>query len=103
MSADFVAGDTSVLKVTCRDKETRQIIPNLNLATSIKLRYRIADGELRIRDMTVVDSAAGLVKYQFDIDELQAGLFRGEVRIVDAANKPLTNLDPVILTVREPV
>jgi hypothetical protein len=102
MAADFVAGDTTVLKVVCRDNETHEIIPDLDSAASVELKYRIADGELQTRTMHIVDPA-GLVSYQFEEDELTAGIFRGEVTITDAGNNPLTNLEPVVLTVRKRV
>jgi len=102
VSTQLVAGDTgTILKVVCKD-ESGEVLPGLASAT-VKLKYRIGASELQTRTMQVADAQAGRVEYQFQTDELVAGQFKGEVEVTDAANKVLTNLNPIVLSIRKRV
>lgn len=98
---DLVVGDTgSVLKATCTDKDTGIVLPGLG-ASVVRLKYRINNDNLKTKTMQVVDAAAGKVEYQFASGDLSsAGSFRGEIEVTDAANKVLTNIEPIVLMIR---
>jgi len=76
----MVAGTTPVLTVTCLNTAGEEL-PGLADSTAT-LRYRIGDGDLITRPMTVTPPN---VEYQFTSEEVIAGLLEAEVEVVDAS------------------
>ena len=97
----LVSGDTaSVYRVTCRDKDSGEVIDLTG--STVYLRWRNSAGDDTIeRQMTVVGSPAdGVAEYQFVADELFAPRMLFEVLIRNAQNQLLHSLDLLAEPVR---
>ncbi len=101
MSYDLVAGDRSKLVATCLDRATSA---PLNLSgKTLELRYRIDNGALQTKPMTITDAANGKAEYQFAAADLTAGTLTGEIRIQPGLSDQVTSLAPFHLSVRAPL
>jgi hypothetical protein len=102
--ATIVKGDGgSILRITITESETDAPI-NLTGKT-VKLRFSIAAGVLKERNMTVLDQATnpGEVEYQFPTTDLDAsGEMEAEYRINQGQADQLTSASKLRITVREP-
>lgn len=99
---DFVTGDTaSSLQVTCKDKGTGAVIDLTDC--SVILRWRkLSDGTEVEKAMSFVGSATlGVVKYQFEAGDLEAGKMKFEVEITDGSGHILTLTELIVANVRE--
>lgn len=103
MRAALVAGDTgSTLVVLCREHATQTPIDLTG--KTVQLRYRIDEGPVVVRTMTVQPPAtAGRAAYQFTGAELTAGTLVAEVRIQPGQADQLTSLELLYLPVRAPL
>lgn len=91
MSAQhFVEQDTaSKLVMSCKDFNTEIALPLGNDVT-VRLRYRIDSNPPEVKTMTIVDAVAGIVEYQWLAGELKPGKMKGQVQIIDADERVLT-------------
>lgn len=103
MAVEFVAGDTgSKLVMTCKDKGTGDLIDLTGL--TVRLKYKIAGGELQTKAMSVQSPAtAGKAEYLFLGNELVDGEMVGEVEIEDGNGKIVTQVNPFRLAIRPKV
>jgi hypothetical protein len=102
---DFVAGDTATkLRRTIKNGQDGSVV-DLSGAT-VKIKWRIDGGTLVTKDMTILDAAKGRVEYQFGAGELTADAtkgeskMRGEVMVLDALSKELTQRVPFNYIIR---
>jgi len=98
MATEYVDGDTgSSYDPICLRNSDRQ--PVDLTGKTVFLDFTCENRAMKTRQMTIVKPLEGKVTYQFQENELRAGLMKLVVRIVDAQNKTITNLDPVYLPV----
>ncbi|MDP2381250.1 MAG: hypothetical protein Q8N00_00440 [Nitrospirota bacterium] len=100
MGADLVAGDRgSLLRVTCRDNATKQVI---DLAgKTVTLRYAINEAAPVDKVMAVLEPATnGKATYQFAAADLTPGAFTGEILLQSGAADQVTSVGLFYLTVR---
>jgi len=102
---NLVAGDGgSMLRVTVRDSETRELIDLTG--KTIKVRYAINGGTVQQRDMTALDQTAnkGQAEYQFLTTDLTSGgEMKGEVRLQAGLADQLTTVDTFHLSIKAPL
>jgi BppU N-terminal domain len=102
MAFDFVTGDTgSRLVVTCLYNDTG--LPINLTGTIVKLNYTSNSGTLYTRNMTVLDTVAGIAEYRFAAGELLAPVITAEVEVTDNMGVILTSLDVLSLSVRQQI
>jgi hypothetical protein len=102
--ATIVKGDGgSKVSITVTDAETDAPIDLTGKA--VKLRFNIAGGVLKERDMTVLNQTTnvGQVEYQFLTTDLDAsGELEAEYRIGQGQSDQLTSASKLRITVRDP-
>lgn len=99
---EFVQDDTgSKLAVSCRDNATQEVI-DLTGGT-VRLRYRIAGGELQVKVMTITSPAEGVAEYLFLAGELAPGVMRAEIEITDVSGKVVTSVEAFLFQIRPKV
>jgi len=96
--ADLVAGDNTLLRVHCRDRK-RQPVPLSGAA--VDLVWRVGGGARQTSTMTITDLDEGVVDYRFQPEELPAGSFTGEVKIIDTNSHKVRCSKRIFLRVRE--
>lgn len=102
VSLKAVAGDTiTKLRVTCKDLANSLAI-NLVVST-VRLKYKINDGALQTKLMTIVSPATGLVEYQFNASELTEGWFVGEVEITDNSTSRTNTSNKIFMDIEAKV
>lgn len=101
-SYDFVTGDTgSTLHVTCKDRDSGS--PIALSGSTVRLKWKKADGTLATQVMTITDAPNGVAAYTFVAGELFSPKMRFEVEITDGTGKILTILNTIDVLVREQV
>lgn len=100
MGYDLVAGDSgSKIRSRCRDNQTKAVLDLTG--KTVHLRYKLNDGALVIKTMTVLDPGTlGEAEYQFGVSDLSAGVLQGEIQIQPGAADQLTSLLPFSRKVR---
>lgn len=102
--ATVVRGDGgSKIAITVTDADTDE--PLILTGKTVKLRFNIAGGALKERDMTVLNQLTnpGEVEYQLLSADLDAsGELEAEYRINQGAADQLTSASKLRITVREP-
>ncbi len=102
MAIEFVAGDTgSVYRVTCKNNQDGSVI-SLSGATAVKLNFKIDSGTTKTPDMTITNPPGtdGVAEYQFVSGDLVAGRMQAAVEITDSTAKVITELEPLVASVR---
>ena len=96
---DLVENDTGVaLEVACVDKAGVKL--PLEGCSAI-LNFKIGNGAMKSRTMSVYSLADSLVRYYFDPGDLDdSGNFVGEVKIVSPDGTFIKSLDVITLRVR---
>jgi hypothetical protein len=102
-SLKAIAGDTITrVRATCKDANTSAIVDLTS--TTVKLKYRINDGVLQTRTMTVVSPpTSGIVEYQFVTGDLTEGWFVGEIEITDNASLKINTSSKIFMDIEAKV
>ncbi len=101
MAIEFVAGDTgSVYRVTCKNNQDGTVIDLTG--ASLKLNFKIDGGTLKTPAMTITNlpGTDGVAEYQFVSGDLVAGRMQAAAEITDSTAKVITELEPLVATVR---
>jgi len=94
----FVQDNVKVkLSVVCTD--SAGIAIDLSTAT-VSLRWRLKDGTIINKDMSVEDAAAGVAIYLFQAGELVPPTVEYEITVTKADGAIITSLDTQILGIR---
>lgn len=95
----LVEGDTgSKLRVTCKDNILDQPIDLTGAA--VALNWKKTDGNLVSKSMTIVDTATGLVEYQFLAAEIEIPKMNFEIKITDSGGRVIRSLQLIHVPVR---